>query len=61
MNVKILRIKNKIKLQDLAARVGISRHYLRQIENDNANPSKKIMDKIAKELNSTVQELFFND
>lgn len=59
MNTKITRIKLRIKQQDLAKQVGISREYLRRIENDSANPSREIMIKIAAALNSTVQELFF--
>ena len=59
MEIKILRIRKGIKLKDLAEKVGISREYLRQIENETANPSKRIMQSIAKELGSSVQELFF--
>ena len=39
MKVKIARIKKKIKQQELAKMVGISREYLRHIENDEANPT----------------------
>lgn len=59
MNVKIARIKAKIKQKDLAEAVGISREYIRKIENDEANPTRDLMIKIAEALNSTVQELFF--
>ena len=58
MKVKITRIKKKIKQQELAAMVGISREYLRHIENDEANPSVKIALKIASLLDTTVEELF---
>lgn len=61
MNVKIARIKKKIKLQELANEVGISREYLRKIENETANPTKNIMERIAAALETTVQELFFED
>ena len=60
MKVKIARIKKKIKQQELAEMVGISREYLRKIENDVANPTKTIMIKIAEILECSVQELFFS-
>ena len=60
MKVKIARIKKKIKQQELASMVGISREYLRKIENDVANPTKMIMIKIAEILECPVQELFFS-
>ena len=55
MKVKIARIKKKIKQQELAEMVGISREYLRKIENDAANPTKTIMIKIAGILGCSVQ------
>ena len=60
MKVKIARIKKKIKQQELAEMVGISREYLRHIENDVANPTRAIMIKIAEILECSVQELFFS-
>ena len=60
MKVKIARIKKKIKQQELAEMVGISREYLRHIENDAANPTRTIMIKIAEILECSVQELFFS-
>ena len=60
MKVKIARIKKKIKQQELAEMVGISREYLRKIENDAANPTRTIMIKIAEILECSVQELFFS-
>lgn len=60
--IKALRVGQGIKAGEFAKRLGISREYLRQIENGNAkNPSRDIMIKIAAALNSTVQELFFSD
>ena len=60
MEVKIARIRKKIKQQDFAEMVGISREYLRQIENDTANPTRSIMIKIAEILDVPVEKLFFN-
>lgn len=59
MKVKIARIKKRIKQKDLAEMVGISREYLRHIENDEANPTRSLMLKIAEILECSVQELFF--
>ncbi|MCF8002005.1 MAG: helix-turn-helix domain-containing protein [Halanaerobiales bacterium] len=60
MKIKIERIKRHIKQYEFAEKLGISREYLRLIEKEEANPTKKIMVKIAEELDSTVDELFFN-
>ena len=60
--IKALRVGQGFKSGEFAKRIGISREYLRLIENGKAkNPSRKIMSKIAKELNSDVVTLFFSD
>lgn len=60
--IKALRVGQGFKAGEFANKVGISREYLRQIENGKAkNPSREIMIKIAKELNSDVVTLFFNE
>lgn len=60
--IKSLRVESGLKQKDFANTLGISRQYLGRIENENAkNISKGLMIKIAKALNSTVQELFFSD
>lgn len=60
--IKALRVGQGLKAGEFAKRIGISREYLRQIENGQAkNPNKEIMSKIAKELNSDVITLFFSD
>ncbi len=60
--IKSLRVGQGIKAGDFAKELGISREYLRLIENGKAkNPSRELMVKISKLLNSTVQELFFSD
>jgi len=60
--IKGLRVGQGMKSGDFAKELGISREYLRLIENGKAkNPSVELMKKIAKILNSTVQELFFED
>lgn len=60
--IKALRVGQGIGATEFAKTLGISREYLRLIENGRAkNPSIDLMKKIAKLLNSTVQELFFSD
>ncbi|MDI6602008.1 MAG: helix-turn-helix transcriptional regulator [Thermoanaerobacteraceae bacterium] len=61
-NLKIARIKNNLTQAELAKKVGITNKYLSQLETGKSkNPSKPLMEKIAKVLNCTVQELFFNE
>lgn len=61
--LKIARFKAGYnKAYKFAEKVGISRQYLTALENGKCtNPSRELMIKIAKELNSTVQELFFEE
>lgn len=60
--IKALRVGQGIKATHFAEDLGISREYLRQIENGQAkNPNLEIIKKIAKLLGSTPQELFFSE
>lgn len=60
--IKALRVGQGIKAGDFAKGLGISREYLRLIENGKAkNPSRELMIKISKLLNSDVVTLFFSD
>lgn len=60
--IKALRVGKGIKAGELANELGISREYLRLIENGKAkNPNVNLMKKIAVLLDSTVAELFFSD
>lgn len=60
--IKALRVGQGIKAGEFANELGISREYLRQIENGIAkNPSVDLMKRISKLLKSTPQELFFSD
>lgn len=61
IEIKLKRISKGIKQYEMAKKVGISREYLRLIENGKAkNPSIKVMKAISKELDVPVQELFFD-
>ncbi|HBI6884198.1 TPA: helix-turn-helix transcriptional regulator [Clostridium perfringens] len=60
--IKALRVGMGYKTGEFAKKLGISREYLRLIENGTAkNPNRNLMMKIAKELNSDVVTLFFSD
>ena len=60
--IKALRVGQGIGATEFAKELGISREYLRQIENGKAkNPSSEIMSKIAKALDSDVVTLFFSE
>ena len=60
--LKGLRVGQGFKAGQFAEEVGISREYLRKLENGSAkNPSVELMKKIAKKLNSDVITLFFSD
>ena len=60
MELKLKRISRKMKQKELAEKSGICIQYLSDLENGRAsNPSKKLMERLAANLESTVQELFF--
>jgi len=60
--IKGLRVGSGYKAGEFAKKVGISREYLRLIENGTAkNPSVELMKKISKELNVSVEKIFFNE
>lgn len=58
-NIKIFREKMKITLYELSNLTGISVGYLCHLENGTRdNPSYKIMTRIAKALNKTINDIF---
>lgn len=60
--IRALRVGQGIKATQFAEDLGISREYLRQIENGMAkNPNLELIKKMSKLLNSTPQELFFGE
>ncbi len=59
--IKKIRKEKGITLEELSRRSGISTGYLCHLENGTrSNPSIDVMEKIAKTLNKTVFEVFFN-
>ncbi|MBU3208035.1 helix-turn-helix domain-containing protein [Clostridium algidicarnis] len=62
MNVKLRRIELGIQQQEFAKQLGIGRSTLLKIEKGSYDNVKiGLAKKIAEALDSTVQELFFND
>lgn len=62
MNLKLARIKMGLTQKQLAQLVGLSNVTISHIEKGNDDTvTKATMVKIAKALNTTVQELFFSE
>lgn len=62
MNIKIARTKKKMNQIELCDYIGISRATLSKLENGNLdNLTYPLMIKIAKALDTTVQELFLSN
>lgn len=60
--IKLRRVELQFKQKDVANQVGITPQYLMNLENGKAkNPSIEIMKKIALVLQSTEQEMFFEN
>lgn len=57
-NIKTLRKKLGIRQEDLALALEVSRQTINAIENDKYNPTLELAMKLAKYLNTTVEELF---
>ncbi|MDQ0229789.1 helix-turn-helix transcriptional regulator [Metabacillus malikii] len=58
-NVKITRIKRSLTQQQLAQKVGVTRQTIGLIEKGEYNPSLQLCIAIAKALNQTLDELFW--
>lgn len=58
-NVKITRIKTSMTQEQLARRVGVTRQTIGLIEKGEYNPSLQLCIAIAKELNKTLDDLFW--
>nr|DAV97293.1 MAG TPA: Helix-turn-helix XRE-family like protein [Caudoviricetes sp.] len=58
--IKPLREKRNISLYSLSKFTGISRTYLRSLENNQVfNPTMQILNKIANALNVSIKDLFY--
>lgn len=59
--IKSIRKKRNLTLYELSKRTGISRTYLRNLENNKQfNPTLFILQKIAEELEVNIKELFYS-
>lgn len=56
--VKELRKDQNLRQEDLAKILGVSRQTIIAIENDKYNPTLELAMKLARELNTPVEELF---
>ena len=61
MKIKIARIENNLSQQELADKVDATRQTIGLIEKGKYNPSLKLCIKIAKALNKTLDQLFWED
>ena len=58
-NVKLTRIKNSMTQAQLAREVGVTRQTIGLIEKGEYNPSLQLCINLAKSLNKTLDELFW--
>ena len=59
-NVKITRIKMSMTQEELAKKVGVTRQTIGLIEKGEYNPTLQLCISIAKALNKTLDDLFWN-
>ena len=59
--VKLARVENDLTQADLAERVGCTRQTILLIEADRFNPSLNLCTEIARALNKTLNDLFWNE
>lgn len=61
LKLKAARAAMDISQQELASRVGVSRQTINAIEKGDYNPTIKLCIAICKELNKTLDELFWEE
>ena len=61
LNMKSARTKLDLSQEDLAVAVGVSRQTINSIEKGNFNPSLNLCKAICRELNKTLDELFWEE
>lgn len=61
MKLKLARIEKKLNQQDLADRVDVTRQTIGLIEKGNYNPTLNLCIKIAKALDRTLDQLFWEE
>lgn len=60
LNLKMRRIQKDLSQKELAKRVGLTNQSISDFETGKLNPSYEVMKRISKELDSTVDDLFYN-
>lgn len=58
-NIKTYRTIKELTQEDLANRVGVRRETIMRLENAKYNPLLELAVKISKELDTTIEELFY--
>ena len=59
--IKMLRTSKNITLYKLSKETGLSRTYLRNLENNKTfNPTLRVLEKIANALNVNIKQLFYS-
>ncbi|KAA8329358.1 helix-turn-helix transcriptional regulator [Leuconostoc mesenteroides] len=58
-NIKTYRTIKELTQEDLANRVGVRRETIMRLENAKYNPSLELAVNISKELDTTIEKLFF--
>lgn len=61
LKMKFARLEKDISQIELAKRVGVSRQTIVLMESGNYNPSLKLCVSICKELDKTLNDLFWNE
>ncbi len=61
IKLKLARVELDITQSELATRVGVSRQTINVIEKGDYNPSIKLCIAICKQLNKTLDELFWEE
>ena len=61
LSVKVARVQKDMTQKDLAAAVGVSRQTINAIEQGAYNPTIKLCRAICRELDKTLDELFWED
>ena len=59
--LKQARLEKKISQDELAKRIGVSRQTINMIENGSYNPTLQLCIKLCKELNKTLDQLFWEE
>lgn len=60
-NIKNIRISKNISIKELSRKTGISRTYIRELENQNkTNPTLASLNKIATALKVNIKDLFYS-